>query len=196
MNGYERVLFGIVQGSVYDDLRDRSLADILELDFPGYAIGGLSVGEEQPRTWETAGRVAAALPADRPRYLMGMGTPLDLVEGVARGIDMFDCVMPTRNARNGMLFTSAGRVQIKQRRYTRDARALDPDCPCETCLGYSRAYLRHLYMSSEILGARLNTIHNLTFYLRMMAQLRDAIAAGSLARVAARYETASEPCPE
>ena len=181
-NGYERVLFGIIQGSVYDDLRDRSLGDILALDFPGYAIGGLSVGEEQPRTWETAGRVAAALPADRPRYLMGMGTPLDLVEGVARGIDMFDCVMPTRNARNGTVFTRNGKLVLKNASHARDAGPIDEACECYTCRNFSRAYLRHLFNAREILGPVLATYHSLHYYCQLMREMRAAIERGEFSR--------------
>jgi len=189
------MVFGIVQGGTDPALRERSARELLELDFPGYAVGGVSVGEERTAIDETVRFTAALLPTERPRYLMGVGRPEDIVRAVRAGIDMFDCVMPTRNARNGMLFTSMGRVQIKQQRYRRDPRPLDPECPCEACRGYSRAYLRHLFTSREILGARLNTIHNLTFYLGMMEQLRQAISAGNMESVAARYETASEPCP-
>ena len=182
MNGYERALFGIIQGSVYADLRDRSLADILALDFPGYAIGGLSVGEEQPRTWEIAARTAAALPADRPRYLMGMGTPPDLVEGVARGIDMFDCVMPTRNARNGTVFTARGKLVLKNAVHAKDPAPIDEECACYTCRNFSRSYLRHLFNAREILGPVLATYHSLYYYCQLMREMRAAIERGEFSR--------------
>jgi len=182
MNGYERALFGIIQGSVYADLRDRSLADILALDFPGYAIGGLSVGEEQPRTWEIAARTAAALPADRPRYLMGMGTPPDLVEGVARGIDMFDCVMPTRNARNGTVFTTRGKLVLKNAVHAKDPAPIDEECACYTCRNFSRSYLRHLFNAREILGPVLATYHSLYYYCQLMREMRAAIERGEFSR--------------
>ncbi len=172
------VVFGIVQGGTYADLRERSAREILELDFPGYAIGGVHVGEPAAAATEAVRGTAALLPRERPRYLMGVGRPQDLIEAVAAGIDMFDCVMPTRNARNGTLFTSVGKVNIKRREHHADPGPLDPECPCETCRNYSRAYLRHLFVSREILGSRLNTIHNLTFYLRLMGRTREAIAAG------------------
>ena len=173
-------LFAIVQGGVHRDLRERSAAELVREGFPGYAIGGVSVGEPQPAMLETVRHAAELLPAERPLYLMGVGTPLDLVESVACGVDMFDCVMPTRNARNGSLFTSLGRVNIKRAEYARDERALDPACSCETCTRYSRAYLRHLFQAREILGARLNTIHNLTYFLGLMQALREAIESDSL----------------
>jgi len=176
------VAFGIVQGGTFPDLRERSVAALLELDFPGYAIGGLSVGEPGERMFEVVQATADALPQGRPRYLMGVGRPQDLVEAVARGIDLFDCVMPTRNARNGTLFTSAGRLNIKRAEFARDPRPLDESCACEACRGYSRAYLRHLYVSGEILAARLHTIHNLTYYLDLMERMRRAIAEGAFER--------------
>ena len=172
------VAFGIVQGGTFPDLRRRSAEELLELDFSGYAIGGLSVGEPDQRTFEVVGTTAELLPASRPRYLLGMGRPRDLVEAVARGVDLFDCVMPTRNARNGNLFTSAGRVNIKRAEFREDPRPLDESCRCEACSNYSRAYLRHLYLSGEILAARLHTIHNLTYYLDLMERMRSAIAGG------------------
>jgi len=173
-------LFGIVQGGTDPGLRERSARELLELDFPGYAIGGVHVGEARGEIPGVVRHVAAQLPADRPRYLMGVGRPEDLVRGVAAGVDLFDCVLPTRNARNGQLFTSEGRLNIKRAEFRADPRPLDPACDCETCRGgYSRAYLRHLFVSREILGARLNTIHNLAFYLRLMRTLREAIVAGS-----------------
>jgi queuine tRNA-ribosyltransferase len=172
------VPFGIVQGGTYPDLRERSASELLELDFPGYAAGGVFVGEDPQDVAATVRHTASLLPADRPRYLMGVGRPQDLVDAVAAGFDLFDCVMPTRNARNGQLFTSTGRINIKRQEYRRDPRPLDEACPCEACREYSRAYLRHLFVSAEILGCRLNTIHNLTHYLRLMERMREAIAAG------------------
>jgi queuine tRNA-ribosyltransferase len=175
------VPFGIVQGGTNETLRELSAKDIVALDFPGYAIGGVSVGEPPEAIAKVARVTAALLPEARPRYLMGVGRPEDLVEAVASGIDLFDCVMPTRNARNGTLFTSEGKVNIKREQYRSDPRPLDPACRCETCRDYSRAYLRHLFVSNEILASRLNTIHNLAFYLGLMASMREAIAGGSFA---------------
>ena len=175
---YPQALFGIVQGSVYEDLRRQSAAGLLELDFPGYAIGGLAVGEPKAATLDMVELADEILPAERPRYLMGVGYPEDLVRGVARGVDLFDCVLPTRNARNGMAFTSRGRLVITHAAHARDLGPLDPDCPCRVCRRYSRAYLRHLHQVREILGLRLVTYHNLFFYLRLMRDLRAAIAAG------------------
>ncbi len=175
-------LFGIVQGGMFEDLRDESLAGLTDIGFHGYAIGGLSVGEPKEDMLRILGHVAPRLPEAAPRYLMGVGTPEDLVEGVARGIDMFDCVMPTRNARNGWLFTRHGDVKIRNARHRNDTGPLDPTCACETCRTYSRSYLHHLQRANEILGARLNTLHNLHFYLQIMREMRDAIAAG-------RFET-------
>jgi queuine tRNA-ribosyltransferase len=180
-NGYERVIFGIVQGSTYPDLRDRSCGELLELDFPGYAIGGLSVGEEHPRTWDIAERVAEALPTHRPRYLMGMGTPLDLVDGVSRGIDMFDCVMPTRNARNGTVFTRNGKIVLKNAVHEDNPAPLDEGCGCYTCQNFSRAYLRHLFQAGEMLGPTLATYHSLYYYCDLMRQIRKAIQRGQFA---------------
>ena len=173
------VPFGIVQGGTDERLRERSAAAIVALDFPGYAIGGVSVGEPPGAISAVARFTAAHLPERRPRYLMGVGRPEDLVEAVASGIDLFDCVMPTRNARNGTLFTSEGKVNIKREQYRSDPRPLDPVCGCETCAQYSRAYLRHLFVSNEILASRLNTIHNLAFYLGLMGTMRDAIVGGT-----------------
>ena len=172
------VPFGIVQGGTHEDLRARSAREITALDFPGYAIGGVSVGEPPEAIERVAAWTAAMLPESKPRYLMGVGRPEDLVAAVAQGIDLFDCVMPTRNARNGTLFTSEGKVNIKREEYRRDPRPLDPRCPCETCTRYSRGYLRHLFVSNEILASRLNTIHNLTHYLKLMADMREAIGGG------------------
>ena len=174
-------LFGIVQGGMYDALRRESLAGLVEIGFDGYALGGLSVGEPAAEREAVLDGVEPHMPADRPRYLMGVGTPADLVESVARGIDMFDCVMPTRHARNGYLFTRHGTLRIRNARHRDDTGPLDPECPCYTCRNYSRAYLRHLERCNEILGARLNTIHNLHYYLDLMAQTRAAIEAGEFA---------------
>ncbi|MFN7684336.1 MAG: tRNA guanosine(34) transglycosylase Tgt [Oligoflexia bacterium] len=167
--------FGIVQGGLYEHLRVESARDICAMPFDGFAIGGLSIGESPDLMQKMARFTAPLLPAHRPRYLMGVGRPEDLVEGVRAGIDLFDCVMPTRNARNGQLFTSRGKVNIKNARYADDAGSLDPECPCETCTQYSKAYLRHLFVAGEALSARLNTLHNLTYYLRLMEQMRAAI---------------------
>ena len=174
-------LFGIVQGGIYTELRQRSLDGLREIGFDGYAVGGLSVGEPPEDRWRVLDYLADRLPADKPRYLMGVGTPEDIVEAVSRGIDMFDCVMPTRNARNGHLFTHEGVVRIRNACHAMDTRTVDPHCDCYTCSNYSRAYLRHLQRCNEILGARLNTIHNLYYYQQLMADLREAIAAGRLA---------------
>jgi queuine tRNA-ribosyltransferase len=168
--------FGIVQGGVYQDLRNASADATVAIGFEGYAIGGLSVGEPTDLMYQVTQDTVARLPVDRPRYLMGAGTPQDLVECVARGIDMFDCVMPTRNARNGQLFTRDGRINIKNARYAEDEGPLDPRCGCYTCRRHSRAYLRHLYMAGEMAAAALNTLHNLTFYLDLMRSIREAIA--------------------
>jgi len=168
--------FGIVQGGVFPDLREESASATVAIDFEGYAIGGLSVGEPIPTMYTIVEETSRCLPPDRPRYLMGAGTPEDLVECVARGIDMFDCVMPTRNARNGQLFTSEGRINIRNARYAEDDRPLDPQCGCYTCRRHSRAYLRHLFMAGEMTAGALNTLHNLSFYLDTMRRIRDAIA--------------------
>jgi queuine tRNA-ribosyltransferase len=170
--------FGIVQGSVYRDLRQRSALETMAIGFDAYAIGGLSVGEPSPLMYDVVEYTAAWLPADRPRYLMGAGTPADLVEGVARGIDMFDCVMPTRNARNGQLFTRTGRLNIKNARFAEDERPPDEACGCYTCRTHSRAYLRHLFMAGEMTAATLNTLHNVQFYLDTMKSMREAIEFG------------------
>ena len=170
--------FGIVQGGVFPGLREESAKQTVEIGFEAYAIGGLSVGEPNDVMYEIVGRTTPILPADRPRYLMGTGTPEDLVESVARGIDLFDCVLPTRNARNGQLFTSVGKINIKNARYAEDDRPLDPACGCYTCRTCSRAYLRHLFQAGEINSSTLNTLHNLHFYLDTLRQIRDAIAFG------------------
>jgi queuine tRNA-ribosyltransferase len=168
-------LFGIVQGGVHNDLRKRSVEEIAALPFDGIAIGGLSVGEPKEEMLGTLRFTAPLLPADRPRYLMGVGTPEDLLDGVEAGIDMFDCVMPTRNARNGTLFTSQGKLQIKNAQYTADRGPLDPNCGCVTCRTVSRAYLRHLFMNDEIAALVYNTIHNVSYYLDLMRGARAAI---------------------
>lgn len=170
-------LFGIVQGGMYERLRDESLAGLEEINFPGLAIGGLSVGEPKEDMMRVLQHVGPRLPENKPHYLMGVGTPEDLVEGVANGVDMFDCVMPTRNARNGWLFTRFGDLKIKNARYKDDQSPLDESCSCYCCKNFSRAYLHHLHRSKEILGARLNTIHNLHYYLNLMQEIRDAIDA-------------------
>ncbi|OFZ55503.1 MAG: tRNA guanosine(34) transglycosylase Tgt [Bdellovibrionales bacterium RIFOXYC1_FULL_54_43] len=167
--------FGIIQGGLYEDLRVQSAREITALPFDAFAIGGLSIGESPELMQKMAYFTAPLLPADKPRYLMGVGRPEDLVEGVRAGIDMFDCVMPTRNARNGQLFTSQGKINIKNSKYADDPGPLDPECLCETCTQYSRAYLRHLFICREVLSARLNTIHNLTYYVRLMTEMRTAI---------------------
>src|SRR5574340_241828 len=176
--GNPNALFGIVQGGMYEDLRDESLAGLVDIGFDGYAIGGLSVGEPKDEMLRILRHTAPRLPVERPRYLMGVGTPQDIVDAVHAGIDMFDCVLPTRNARNGWLFTRAGTVKIRNARYAADTAPLDESCGCYTCRHFTRAYLHHLQRVNEILGARLGTLHNLHFYFGLMAGARDAIAAG------------------
>ncbi|HEX9050514.1 MAG TPA: tRNA guanosine(34) transglycosylase Tgt [Anaeromyxobacter sp.] len=171
-------LFGIAQGGLFPDLRARAIADAAALDLPGYALGGYAVGEAPEAMWEGVARDAPLLPADKPRYLMGVGTPEDLLAGIAGGIDMFDCVLPTRTARNGLLFTSRGKLVIRNAAHADDEGPIDPACGCYACRTFSRAYLRHLFKSGEILGLRLNTLHNLTFYLSLMDGARRAIAEG------------------
>ncbi len=168
-------LFGIVQGGVYDDLRLRCVELLTELPFDGYAIGGLSVGEPKEEMYRITALVAPELPFDKPRYLMGVGTPLDIITAVENGVDMFDCVMPTRNARNGTLFTSEGKVNIKAAKYKNDFTPLDPNCDCYTCRNFTKAYLRHLYVSGEVNAVILNTIHNLYYYAKLMGKIRNAI---------------------
>jgi queuine tRNA-ribosyltransferase len=177
--GGSNLLFGIVQGGVYEALREESLAALLEIGFDGYAIGGLAVGEPKEERLRILAHTAPRLPAERPRYLMGMGTPEDIIEAVGAGIDMFDCVLPTRNARNGWLFTRFGDVRIRNARYRDDLEPLDASCACYTCRHFTRAYLYHLQKANEILGARLNTLHNLHYYQELMADLRTAIAQGT-----------------
>ncbi len=188
-------LYGIVQGGVDEPLRTESTEDLQEIGFEGYALGGLSVGEPKPVTYEVVEFTANRLPEERPRYLMGLGTPRDLVEGVARGIDQFDCVMPTRNARNACVFTSQGRLAAKSARYARDDRPLDAECGCKVCGRYSRAYIRHLFISGEMLGAMLATYHNLYFYLDTMSKIRQAIGAGNFGNFLSRTRVAPEIAP-
>jgi queuine tRNA-ribosyltransferase len=171
-------LFAIVQGGVYRDLREKSAQTLVEMEFQGYAIGGLSVGEPKSMMEKVLEWTIPLLPQRTPRYLMGVGTPEDILNAVMLGVDVFDCVLPTRNARNGTLFTSSGRISIKQAQYAEDGRPLDETCPCYTCRHYSRAYLRHLYLSKEILSSRLNTIHNLFYYINLLKKIRDAIRTG------------------
>ena len=168
-------LFGIIQGGMYKDLRTQSTKEITEIGFPGYAIGGLSVGEEKNIMYDIAAHTAEYLPKNKPRYLMGVGTPEDLRQCSGMGIDMFDCVMPSRNARNGSLFTSQGKINIRNLQYKTDDSPLDPECACYTCKNYSRAYLRHLFIADEIFVMRLNTLHNISFYQKRMQSIRDAI---------------------
>ncbi len=177
-----QTLFGIVQGGMFPDLRRESAQRTVELDFPGYAIGGLSVGEPRPMTHEMVDSALRFLPQDKPRYLMGVGTPEEIVHYVAQGVDMMDCVLPTRAARHGLLFTSEGRITIKNARFAADDGPLDPKCGCKVCARYSRAYLRHLYGSNELLAQVLNTIHNLAYYLDTMRQARQAIQRGTFAK--------------
>ena len=178
----KQALFGIVQGSTYPELRKLSARQLVELDFPGYAIGGLSVGEPKDKMLSTLEAVEPELPAQKPRYLMGVGTPEELWEGVERGIDMFDCVMPTRIARNGTLFTSRGRVVLKNARYREDFGKPDPECDCYTCSNYTIAYLRHLSATGELFGLRLNSLHNLAYMLRLCSQMRKAIENGTFSQ--------------
>ncbi|MFQ5587703.1 MAG: tRNA guanosine(34) transglycosylase Tgt [Nitrospiria bacterium] len=176
----DQFLYGIIQGGCYPDLRKRGIEELLPLAFDGYAVGGLSVGEPQEEMLKVLEGVVPLIPEDKPRYLMGVGTPGDLVEAVFRGIDLFDCVLPTRHARTGILFTSRGEVHIKNARYKDDDLPLDPDCRCYTCRHFSRAYLRHLFTAKELLAMRLNTLHNLYYYLSLMSGLRNAIEQQSL----------------
>jgi queuine tRNA-ribosyltransferase len=177
----DQALFGIVQGGRFPDLRTRSARDLRDIGFDGYALGGLSVGEEKEIMYGVMEACEPLLPEDRPRYVMGIGTPEDLIEGIYRGYDMFDCVMPTRNARNGMLFTSTGTLNIKNARYAEDREPIDTECGCHVCRTYTRAYLRHLYRAGEILSSRFNTYHNLFYFLSLMERARGAIADGRFA---------------
>ena len=182
-----QALFGIIQGGMYADMRKQSAEAIVDIGFDGYAIGGLSVGEEKPLMQDILSITAPLMPEDSPRYLMGVGAPEDLVYGVEAGIDMFDCVMPTRNARNGTLFTRYGKLVIKNAQYESDPKPVEDGCACYTCRNYSRAYLRHLYMAGEILSSRLNTVHNLYYYARLMEGMRTAIMAGSFIEFKKRF---------
>ena len=188
-------LFGIVQGGMLPALRQESLQRLSAIGFPGYAIGGLSVGESEDERLQVLDAIGPSLPADRPHYLMGVGTPRDIVQAVGRGIDMFDCVMPTRNARNGHLFTSAGVVKIRNAQYRADAAPLDAACDCYTCQNYSRGYLHHLDRCNEMLGPRLNTIHNLRYYQSVMSRLRAAIEQDRYAQFAAAFIASPEGAP-
>ena len=176
--GSSNTVFGIVQGGMFENLRDESLAGLIDIDFDGYAIGGLSVGEPKEEMLRVLAHTAPKLPTEKPRYLMGVGTPEDLIEAMGAGIDMFDCVLPTRNARNGWLFTRYGDLKLRNSRYRNDTTPLDETCGCATCRSFTRAYLHHLQRVNEILGARLNTIHNLYYYLDVMKRAREAIRAG------------------
>jgi len=191
----DAALFGIVQGGVHHDLRSESLAGLMAIDFPGYALGGLAVGEPEDERLAVLEGLAPQLPPDRPRYLMGVGTPADLVKAVARGMDMFDCVMPTRHARNGQLFTSQGPLNIRNSAFRADTGPIDPSCACYACRNYSRSYLRHLQQCNEILGARLATIHNLHYYLDLMARMRAAIEAGRFSALAAEVVDSTAEAP-
>jgi queuine tRNA-ribosyltransferase len=183
----DQALFGIVQGGLEGDVRVRAARELAAIGFDGYAIGGLSVGEAKPAMYRTVDVTVPELPPHAPRYLMGVGMPEDLVEGVARGIDLFDCVVPTRHGRTGWLFTSFGRVLIKQARYARDEQPIDPACACPVCATHSRAYLHHLFTAKEMLGVRLNTVHNLYYYAGLMQRIRDAVTAGSFERFRAEF---------
>ena len=174
-NTENQALFGIIQGGMYKDLREQSAKEILELDLPGYAVGGLSVGEPKELMYEVLDYTVPLMPEDKPRYLMGVGSPDDLLEGVIRGIDMFDCVLPTRIARNGTAMTSQGKVVVRNAKYARDFTPLDPECDCYCCKNYTKAYIRHLVKANEILAARLITTHNLRFLLKLMEDVRQAI---------------------
>ena len=185
--GNPNALFGIVQGGMFESLRDESLAGLVDTGFDGYAIGGLSVGEPKEDMLRILAHIAPQLPQDKPRYLMGVGTPEDIVAAVTQGIDMFDCVMPTRNARNGMLFTRLGDIKIKNAQYRMDMRPLDEQCECYTCRNFTRAYLHHLHRIGEILGARLNTIHNLFYYQQLMGNIRQAIEVDAFSDFATRF---------
>ena len=185
-DGSPTSIFAIQQGGLFEDLRRENSVGLVGLDFPGYAVGGLSVGEPKEDRARILHHVSPRLPVDKPRYLMGMGTPEDLIEAVGAGIDMFDCVLPTRNARNGWLFTRFGDIRIRNARYRDDTAPLDERCGCPTCRTFSRAYLYHLQKTNEILGARLNTLHNLHYYQELMRELRTAIENGALADTARR----------
>jgi queuine tRNA-ribosyltransferase len=193
---HHAALFGIVQGGMYPELRDESVRGLMDIGFDGYAIGGLSVGEPRNIMLDVLGHVAQQLPANHPRYLMGVGTPEDIVAAVAHGVDMFDCVLPTRNARNGHLFTAGGVVRIRNARHRDSVLPVDPDCSCYCCRNYSRAYLHHLDRTGEMLGARLNTMHNLHYYHSLLGGLRDAIARGKLAEFVTDFYSRRAHNPE
>jgi queuine tRNA-ribosyltransferase len=182
-----RALFGIVQGSTYEDLRRRCTNELVDIGFDGYAIGGLSVGEPKSATFDMTAVSTCELPEDRPRYLMGVGFPRDIIQGVSLGVDMFDCVMPTRNARNGTVFTSRGKLVVKNVEFAKDLRPIDEDCDCYTCRNFSRAYVRHLFQAGELLGPRLATLHSLRFFLRMMADMRRSILHGRFSEWSAQF---------
>jgi queuine tRNA-ribosyltransferase len=188
----DQALFGIVQGGMYEDLRRESAERTVDLDFPGYAVGGLSVGEAKGLMHDMAATALSVLPSDRPRYVMGVGTPEDLVTLSGLGVDMFDCVMPTRNARNGTLFTSTGRIVIKNERYAKDDNPIDEACGCYACANFSRGYLRHLFMAREILSSILNTVHNLSYYLSLMGKIREAIVADRYATFQRNFLSSTE----
>jgi queuine tRNA-ribosyltransferase len=183
-------LFGIVQGGMYDALRRESLSGLADIGFDGYAIGGLAVGEPEGERLAVLDALMPQMPADRPRYLMGVGTPVDIAEAASRGVDMFDCVIPTRHARNGQLYTSRGKIKFRHAGYADDTGPPDPECDCYTCSNYSLAYIRHLTKCGEILGPRLATIHNLHYYQRLMSDIRDAVSAGTLADLVAQLRSA------
>jgi queuine tRNA-ribosyltransferase len=191
-----QALFGIVQGGMYSDLRQKGVEVLVEIGFDGYALGGLSVGENKESMARVIGETAPLLPENLPRYVMGLGMPGDMIEAVREGVDMFDCVLPTRNARNGMLFTRSGKMAIKNAKYAEDPSPIEPGCPCYTCRNYSRAYLRHLYFAEEILAFRLNTIHNLHFYLTFMREMRQAIAEDRLDGFIQHFNSMGEPSVE
>jgi queuine tRNA-ribosyltransferase len=190
-----QLMFGIVQGGFDKDLREKSMAQLTEIPFEGFALGGLSVGESKPEMMDILYHCGPIMPAAKPRYLMGVGTPMDILNGINAGIDMFDCVLPTRNARNGTLFTSQGKVNIKRAEYEEDDSPLDPNCSCYTCRTFTKAYLRHLYKAGEILSYRLNTLHNLTFYLDLVRGARKAILAGTFQDYKAKFEEIYEKKP-
>lgn len=187
-------LFGIVQGGMYESLRDESLSRLLDIGFDGYAIGGLSVGEPKADMERILRHIAPQLPPEQPRYLMGVGTPADIINAVAQGVDMFDCVLPTRNARNGWLYTRSGVIKLRNSQYRLDTAPPDRDCNCYTCRHFTRAYLHHLQRTGEILGARLNTLHNLYYYQELMSEIRAAIEAGQFEEYAQAFQACAASC--
>ncbi len=190
--GWDQALFGIVQGAAYQDLRQKSAMALADMDFPGYAIGGLAVGENKESRNACTERCTGILPEDKPRYLMGVGAPADILDAVARGVDMFDCVLPTRNARNAQIFTRRGVLNLRNARFADDFGPLDPECECQACRRHTRAYVRHLFQAKEILGPRLTTYHNLHFYADMMRQIRDAIARDGFPELMMEYQSRFE----